>query len=199
MLINICYLVTEGMILSTLKGKYKLSSFIDEQRMFDLYERFVREYYVRKYQKDKKFKVEASHIKWDTKDGVAELLPSMKTDITITNGEKTLIIDTKYYSKILQKNFDKESFHSNNLYQIFAYVKNKDTDNSGDVAGLLLYAKTEDEVVEDQEYKIGGNSFYIKTLDLNQDFSSIKEKLDRISDVYFSKLLLLGNKRCNVE
>ena len=41
---------------------------------------------------------------------------------------------------IFQKNllYDKETLHSNNLYQIFTYVKNADKFNSGDVSGMHL-------------------------------------------------------------
>jgi len=51
----------------------------------------------------------------------------MQLDIMLTDGENTLIIDAKYYAKTLQERFDKRTIHSNNLYQIFTYVKNQDT------------------------------------------------------------------------
>ncbi|MBE6319032.1 MAG: hypothetical protein E7081_08690 [Bacteroidales bacterium] len=47
----------------------------------------------------------------------------MKSDIVIADENHTLIIDTKYYTKTLQTNFDHKTIHSNNLYQIFTYVK----------------------------------------------------------------------------
>lgn len=66
--------------------------------------------------------------------------------ITITYKDKVLIIDTKYYAHTMQFNslYNKESLISGNLYQIFAYVKNKDKDNTGNVEGMLLYAKTDE-------------------------------------------------------
>ena len=35
---------------------------------------------------------------------------------------------TKYYGKMMQEQFDKQTIHSGNLYQIFTYVKNMDKD-----------------------------------------------------------------------
>ena len=46
----------------------------------------------------------------------------------------------------MQKQYNKQTLHSNNLYQIFTYVKNYDIQNSSNVAGMLLYAKTNEEI-----------------------------------------------------
>ena len=51
---------------------------------------------------------------------------------------------------------------------------------SGKVSGLLLYAKTEEEITPDCEFVIGGNRISVKTLDLNQKFSGIARQLDEI-------------------
>jgi 5-methylcytosine-specific restriction enzyme subunit McrC len=47
MLLNICFFVLEGLMLSTEKGEYKMAAFLDEQRMSRLFEKFVLEYYKR--------------------------------------------------------------------------------------------------------------------------------------------------------
>ncbi len=41
MLISVCQLILEGMLLTTESGEYKLASFVDEQRMCRLYEKFI--------------------------------------------------------------------------------------------------------------------------------------------------------------
>ena len=48
----------------------------------------------------------------------------MQTDIHLQKGNNVLIIDAKYYSHTTQSQFNKNTIHSNNLYQIFTYVKN---------------------------------------------------------------------------
>ena len=49
MLISICQLIVEGMLITTDKGDYRLASFVDEQRMCRLYEKFILEYYKRHF------------------------------------------------------------------------------------------------------------------------------------------------------
>lgn len=185
MLINICYLVIEGMLLTEQNGTKKLSRYIDDQHMHSLYQRFVFEYYRKHYTN---YHVSAAQINWDVDDGNIDLLPLMRSDITIEFGSKTLIIDTKYYEHTMQSNslFDSRTLHSSNLYQIFTYVKNQDTTDSGNVSGVLLYAKTEEEITPDNDYIMSGNRISVKTLDLNTDFSNIELQLNALITKFFS-------------
>ena len=48
----------------------------------------------------------------------------MQTDIHLQKESDVLIIDAKYYSHTTQSQFNNNTIHSNNLYQIFTYVKN---------------------------------------------------------------------------
>lgn len=184
MLVSICNLIIKGMIQTTSSGKTKLMDFIDEQRMSSLYEKFILEYY-RKEHKD--INASASFINWQLDDGFDMFLPRMKSDILLSSKDKILIIDAKYYSKNMQQNYDKESVVSANIYQIFTYVKNKSfqVGNDIDVSGMLLYAKTIDEIQPDAEYKMSGNSISVKTLDLNQPLEIIKQTLDSFYYKYF--------------
>ena len=71
--------------------------------------------------------------------------------------------------------------NDDNMYQIFTYVKNSDKNNTGNVSGILLYAKTDETVLPDEKpFNIGGNNFSVKTLDLNTEFSEISNQLDEI-------------------
>ena len=85
---------------------------------------------------------------------------------------------------MMQKQFEKYSIHSGNLYQIFTYVKNKDTKNEGKVSGMLLYAKTQEEVAPDMDAIFSGNRIMVKTLDLNQPFNNIKKQLSNIIELF---------------
>lgn len=51
LLLSICQLIVEGMLMTTEDGEYRLASFIDEQKMHRLYEKFILEYYVQEYAK----------------------------------------------------------------------------------------------------------------------------------------------------
>lgn len=178
MLINICYLIINGMLISEKEGMLKLSRFIDDQQMHVLYEKFIFAYYRRHYPY---FKVTRSHIPWNIDDGMIELLPQMRSDIMIEYKGKTLIIDAKYYNSAMQRNsrFGNQTIHSHNLYQIFTYVKNKDVKHSGDVSGMLLYANTDGEN-PDKDYQMDGNKISVKTLDLDCDFVDVRKQMDDI-------------------
>ncbi len=183
MLMNLCYFILEGLLFTTEKGEYKIASFLSDDKMSRLFERFVLEFYRYHYPE---LKPMASQIKWDTDDGVIDFLPTMETDITLIYEGKTLIIDTKYYRQTMQSGrYDSYSQHSGNMYQIFTYVKNRDVGNTGNVAGMLLYAKTEEDITPDNDYLMGGNKISVKTLDLNMEFEGIKEQLNNIVDSYF--------------
>lgn len=180
LLINICQLIIKGLLMTTETGEYKMKEFLDDQFMHRLYEKFLLGYFKKDYPH---FTVGSSYIKWNVDDDITEFLPNMKTDITLSYGTKTLIIDAKYYGRTMQTNtlFNSKSIISANLYQIFTYVKNKDRTGSGHVSGVLLYAKTDEELTPDHDYSIGGNRFSVKTLDLDADWGGIVGQLRAVA------------------
>lgn len=185
LLISLCQLILEGMLLTTDNGDYKLASFIDQQRMERLYEKFILEYYAKECPR---VKARPSQIPWALDDGVGTLLPVMKSDIMLTKGNDVLIIDAKYYTYTTQTQYDVHTLHSANLYQIFTYVKNKEAELSGvphEVSGMLLYAKTDEDVYPENEYHMSGNKISVRTLNLNCDFSEIRKQLDSIVNEHF--------------
>ena len=125
MLISICQLVVKGLLQTNADGSTRLMDFIDEQRMCRLYEKFILEYYRREHPG---ITARASQIPWQLDDGFSDMLPVMQSDITLSRGNRTLIIDAKYYTHNMQTQYDVHTLHSGNLYQIFTYVKNKDAE-----------------------------------------------------------------------
>lgn len=182
MLMSVCYLLIKGLLQTTTDGTVKLMQFIDEQRTCRLYEKFILEYYRKHYPQ---IKTSASQIGWALDDGISTMLPTMQSDIMLSYGDKTLIIDAKYYSHNTQVQYDVNTLHSNNLYQIFTYVKNKAV-AGGEVSGMLLYARTDEEIQPDNEYMMSGNKISVKTLNLNCDFSEISAQLNAIADAFIT-------------
>lgn len=182
MLINICWLIIKGLLQVDNQGKMKMQKLLDEQQMHRLYEKFILEYYRKEFPM---LKAAASQIAWNLDDEENYMLPVMRSDIMLSYGEKTLIIDAKYYAHTVQSQFGVKTLHSNNLYQIFTYVKNLDVSNTGNVSGMLLYAKTDEEILPNNEYRMSGNKISVKTLDLNCDFSEIALQLNKIVDSHF--------------
>ena len=183
MLISICQLIMEGMILTTTTGDYKLASFIDDQRMSRLYEKFILEYYAKEWPQ---LNASAPEIKWALDDGVGTMLPTMQSDIVLEHDHKTLVIDAKYYGKIMQSQFDVDTVRSAHLYQIFTYVKNMSIAKGRDyiVSGMILYAKTDKWIQTDLSYQMSGNRISVLSLDLNTDFKLLSSQLDSIAREY---------------
>lgn len=186
MLISLCQLILDGMLLTTDSGEYKLASFVDEQRMNRLYEKFILEYYAKECPW---VTATASQIPWALDDGIGPMLPIMQSDIMLTRGSEVLIIDAKYYTHTTQRQYDIHKIHSSNLYQIFTYVKNKAMEfgvQPHTVSGMLLYAATDEEIQPDNSYQMSGNKISVRTLNLNCDFSEIAAQLNAIVDEHFS-------------
>lgn len=186
-LISICHMAFKGLLQTQSDGTTKLIDFFDEQKMHKLYEKFILEYFRREHPE---LTVNAPKISWQLKDSFDEMLPDMQTDIMLTKGEKILIIDTKWYKHITQRWHDKDKFRSEHLYQIFAYVKNKEAEMTGQphkVSGMLLYAGTDEEIDSKWEYQMSGNNIAVRVLNLNADFGEIKNQLDEIAKKYFGE------------
>ena len=180
MLLYICYFIVKEWLLTTENGNFKMQAFSDNH-LCRLFEKFVLAYYKKHHPE---FKPCAAQIGWNIIEESTDtsVLPIMQTDILLTIGKRTLIIDTKYYSKILQQQYGKETIRNNNLYQIRTYVNEYDREHRHNVDGMLLYAKTTKDDFDDATIKHrDGYSLYIRTLDLNTDFEGIKMRLENFA------------------
>jgi len=190
MLISICQLVIEGMMLTTREGEHRLAQFIDDQHLHRLYEKFILNYYD---QEHRELSATAPQIPWALDDGESAMLPTMWSDITLARKDdpnRVLIIDAKFYNSSTQGRYETRTVRSNNLYQIFTYVKNRDAgfgDRPHEVCGMVLYARTSVAVQPDQSYQMGGNRIDVRTLDLNRDFTEIAATLDGIAEDHFAR------------
>ena len=181
MLIGMCYLVYKGLLTTQNNGTTKLMDFFDGQRMCRLYEKFLLEYYRKEHPE---LTANASQIALQLDDTENQMLPRMQTDIMLSKNNNILIIDAKYYSHMTQQQYGIHTLHSNNLYQIFTYVKNKEFELRNyehTVSGMLLYAQTDEDIIPNNTYHMSGNQISVLALDLNQDFSKISRTLDDIA------------------
>ena len=183
-LLNICELVQMNCLLDESNGVYKFKDFIkDDRAMARLYESFILNFYKRE---TPHIDAKSEMVKWEAHsptDPELRILPSMKTDISLRSGLKTLIIDAKFYSKTLQSFHDKKSIHSANIYQMLAYLNNIKARGGidRDAEGLLLYPVISQSV--DESYKLNGHVIHIKTIDLSDSWQNIKDQLIQIASV----------------
>jgi len=179
-LMNLCYFILHSLLPSDQVGTYGMADLPSDEHMHALFERFVLEYFRIHHPY---LRPSAAHIRWnqDEESEFSFLLPDMRTDITLQCGENTLIVDTKYYGRIYQEHFGSSTLRSAHLYQMYAYVKNTDRAHSGNVSGLLLYAKASGEPSPDSSFLFDGNRISVRTLHLNRPFEFIARALDDIA------------------
>lgn len=183
MLLYICKFIQNDMLMTTEDGTYRMNP-LSDKNMNLLFQRFVLAYYQRHYPEAN---ARSEQISWnfvEDDDNNDDLLPTMQTDIMLSVGERTLIIDTKYYSAILKLHYNKQEISSNDIRQIYIYVNNYDIAHTGKVDGMLLYAKTEENTSPEFSKKTPeGNRILVRTLDLNQDFHGICVQLDKYINI----------------
>lgn len=140
LLLNVCKFTYFQCLFTENRGSREGSHFEDCQSLSALYQTFLLEYFREHH---KQLKPHAYQIPWHLtgKEEKISFLPSMQTDVVLTGNREHLIIDAKFYKKTLQSHWDKRSFHSSNLYQIFTYVQNYRAEKlERMVSGMLLYA-----------------------------------------------------------
>jgi len=180
-LLKLCLLIFENTVLNEESGNYKFKDFLrDDKKMAALFEEFIRNFY--KKHLDGTYHVSAPKISWAAesfgKSNMA-LLPQMWTDVVLESKERKIIIDAKYYREALKSNFDKATFNSPNLYQLYSYLRNIEEDFSNHLnaicEGILLYPVVEYYLSE--TFLIGGHKFSIKTVDLAKEWKEVHEEL----------------------
>lgn len=173
---NICELVSESLLVHERPGSYRFRDFLrDEDRMARVFEDFVFNF-LRLEQSE--YKVMRDRIEWDTSTTQSlDLLPEMRTDISLRSSSRTIIIDTKYYQAALSENFGKEKIRSEHLCQIFSYLKNLERRRGVDsfAEGILLYPSVSKSL--DYSFTVQGHSIRIATINLNQSWSLIKRDI----------------------
>lgn len=183
-IINICRMILESRIVVFDEEKFSFGTFL-EKDMPMLFQRFIFQYYLREKKRLNLKEVRAKQFSWSSKDArELSFLGKLNTDITLNKNDDTvLIIDAKYYAKVLTNNRYKEIFNPANVFQIHTYVSEADWRRTGEYSGMLLYAKTENSEDINESFHInnGVNKITIRTLDLNKDFygeNGIKYCLD---------------------
>jgi len=149
----------------------------DEDYMSAVFEEFIRNFYTLK---QSQFRVGRTQPKWSAtaaQPSDLRFLPSMTTDVTLSSVRRTIIIDAKYYKDALQTNYGSRTVHSNNLYQLLAYLRGSQQRVAvgQSVEGILLYPVGEQFV--DLSFIIDAHPVRIYTLNLSQPWYRIEADL----------------------
>jgi 5-methylcytosine-specific restriction enzyme subunit McrC len=163
---NICELIYQYLVPDFSDGVYRMKDFTrDEKKMQYVFQEFTKTFY-RLHQSE--FRVSSSKLDWGaTGDlGALNMLPNMYTDVTLESTTRKIILDTKYYKQAFQVRFDKVSFHSNNLYQLNAYLDAARIGDGRQLDGILLYPATTEEFTYD--FSLRGSNVKIVAVDLRK-------------------------------
>ncbi|WP_315583630.1 restriction endonuclease [Actinomyces viscosus] len=180
LLMGVCRLVLDQRLLSDDDGAVSLADLLDPQELSALYERFVLAYFRRHHPH---LRAGAPWVSGGIEDAPG-FLPGLHTDIVLTGAERTLIIDTKCYGRILGSRFDRQILSPANRNQIYSYVMHEASDprQSGrEVEGMLLYAQTTVDPPIRETWTETGHRFHVRTLDLDRDFTEIAAQLDDVA------------------
>jgi 5-methylcytosine-specific restriction enzyme subunit McrC len=176
-LLNVCELVHGAWLVDEASGNHKFRDFLDDdRRMAKVFQKFVLNFYK---SERPELNAKAEDIKWRVEASDASslaYLPRMTTDISIKRGNKKLIIDTKYYRETFSAYFNSVSIHSNNLYQMLAYLSNVKREEGESVSGMLLYPSV-DRDVDVRFDSLQGFPMRICTVNLARDWQDIRKEL----------------------
>jgi 5-methylcytosine-specific restriction enzyme subunit McrC len=176
-LVEVCRILHNSLLVDTRDGRSSFRDFLrDERLMARVFEKFVRNFYRRE---QAEFRVHSERIDW--KDVEAEpthlaYLPVMRTDVSLDSRTRKVIIDTKYYASTLQTYHQGGTVHSQNLYQLFTYLRNLDPPPSAlPVEGILLYPTVDTTL--DLRFNVHGHPVRVATVDLNAPWTAIRVRL----------------------
>ena len=173
-LLRVCEIIYYNLIPTEETGKYKFKKFT-EDNMGTFFEDFVRNFYDIEHDMD----VKSEKLHWDLNEitpGITDFVPEMRTDISLEDDKRKIIMDTKFYKTTLrQGRWGKNKIDSSHLYQIYSYLENVQLTDEQELEGILLYPTI------DEEYNLSalynGHQISIKTINLNQEWQSIHNDL----------------------
>ena len=177
MLMYVCRMVIQGLLQTQDAGPARLRHFVDDDRLHHLYEKFILNYYRREHPS---LRTSSEQIPWAIQESNGTtFLPVLQTDVILRRGDKTLIIDAKFYNQNLCSKFGgRQKLHRDNVNQIYVYVDNYRKQHPEEhTHGLLLYARTDACLQPEMETE----DFSVRTLDLGMPFEQIAAQLDSIA------------------
>lgn len=177
-LLSICALVYESTLPEGDDNRYRFTDILrDEKKMPAVFQAFVRNFFAIE---QSEYAVTPLQLSWDAiidQDAEQRLLPTMITDIHLRSEKRRIIIDTKYYRNALQEYHEKKSIHSDNLYQIFSYLKNSEALDPAyaHAEGVLLYPAVGEKLTFRASFQ--GHPIQVRTINLDQPWQDIRSDL----------------------
>ena len=182
-LLSVCRLLYESTIVDENTGRTTFRDFRrDEATMWALFEEFVTGFYKRE-QHVYSVNPGGRRIDWADTDTDRSRIPVMEADVILESPERRIVLDTKYYSDALARGRGSGTgkLHSGNLYQLLAYVRNRQGTSPGGPVheGILLYPEVREPLRVD--IRLEGSRIQARTVNLDRDWHHIhREMLETI-------------------
>ena len=182
-LLSVCRLLYESTLVDENTGCMAFRDFRrDEATMWALFEEFVTGFY-RREQHVYSVNPGGRRIDWMDADAETDTdrsrIPIMEADIILESPERRIVLDTKYYRDALARGRDSGTgkLHSGNLYQLLAYVRNRQGTNPGWPVheGILLYPEVRKPLRVD--IRLEGFRIQARTVNLDRDWRHIHREM----------------------
>lgn len=179
-LIHLCRLLHEVRLVDPGSGQSRFVE-IDRGRleMWRVFERFVTRFYARE---QTAFRVRAqSRVEWSSLKSVGPAsegrIPEMRPDVVLLGSGRRIVLDAKYAKSGGLGGEDGAKLNSSNLYQLFAYVVNREANEPEGPRheGILLYPTVGEETRV--EFLSHGHRFQARSVDLARPWRALHEQL----------------------
>lgn len=163
------------------------------EKFWQIYEAAIRGYFRFGHEKKGWRLLKERGLRWQLGDktaGIDNWLPGMEADIILENDreQRRIVVDAKSYGIFGQNAYGKDRFHSNNLYQIYAYVRSQEGKKgikfADSAEGVLIHPRvmSSDVFSEDvnEAVAIQGHIFRFMTVNLAESHEKFMTDLDRI-------------------
>lgn len=195
--LNVCKLLHQSALPNeSIAGKQVFLDIQDDERLMNrIFEKFLMNFYKLECRQDFP-EVSRSHIRFQltpygmtfakSTDEAYALLPVMETDVTLYNPQtkKKIILDAKYYKDTLASRYgEKGKIRRDHLSQILTYVMNQENESqphTKDTQGILVYPTVDTELDVSYVYKNTSHVIRVSTVNLNQDWRLIEQRLKEI-------------------
>lgn len=196
--LNVCKLLHQSALPNeSVVGNHTFLDIMDDERLMNrIFEKFLMNFYKQECKQNFP-EVSRSHIRFQltplgmtfakSSEEAYALLPVMETDVTLYNPhtKKKIILDAKFYRDTLVSRYggEKGKIRRDHLSQILSYVMNQENEtqpHTKNTLGILVYPTVDTELNVSYIYRNTSHVIRVSTVNLNQDWRQIEQRLKEI-------------------
>ena len=180
-LLSICELIHEHLLIDERTGHTQFRDFREDYpRMWRLFEEFVTEFYrleQSQYSVNRGGRGIPWHDAFAPQESDLARIPRMEADVLLDSPDRRIVLDTKFYKEALGGLGETKKLHSGNLYQLLAYLRNREAANPNGPLhdGILLYPVVAEPL--SIEVRLEGFRIQARGIDLAQEWCRIHEDM----------------------